>query len=290
MQHAWQTPRAAHVVRQCGTRRIPQRRAPLIGVQRAGGLLFHNAIAMSTAQARLPPLRTGLIWRPMDSVAEFVRRRDPDRYFCTLFAPGGAREALMTLYAFNHELARAAEVTREPGLALIRLQWWREVVQGERRRHEVAEPLGSLLAAGVLPMAPLISMIEAREDVLTGEPLEPAALMRRGPGQMAAAAGAILGASPTEQQRLTGQGAACGLAGVLRNAALAPGRGGWPVAADRETALQMLGAPVKWRRAIVAAALPGVLARRDLGRCHAVAARGLADRLAVMRAAATCVI
>ena len=35
-----------------------------------------------------------------------------------------------TLYAFNHELARAREAVSEPPLALIRLQWWREVVEG----------------------------------------------------------------------------------------------------------------------------------------------------------------
>ena len=75
------------------------------------------------------------------SLADLVRRHDPDRYFCTLFAPAAAREALFTLYAFNHELARAREVTREPGLALIRLQWWREVVEGAVRQHEVARPL-----------------------------------------------------------------------------------------------------------------------------------------------------
>ncbi len=290
MQHAWRTPRAAHVVRQCGTRRIPQRRAPLIRVQRAGGLLFHNAIAMSTARARLPPLRTGLIWRPMDSVAEFVRRCDPDRYFCTLFAPANAREAVMTLYAFNHELARAGEAGREPGLALIRLQWWREVVDGARRRHEVAAPLGALLDAGVLPAAHLASMVEAREDALAEDAPDPVALMRRGPGALAAAAGAVLGASPAEQAALGELGAACGLAGVLRNAAVAPGQGGWRVGADRRTALDMLGVRRRWRRAIVAAALPGVLARRDLARREHVPARGLADRLAVVQAAATCVI
>ena len=35
-----------------------------------------------------------------------------------------------------------------PALALIRLQWWREVVEGVRRRHEVATPLGAALDAG----------------------------------------------------------------------------------------------------------------------------------------------
>ena len=65
------------------------------------------------------------------------------------------RDALLTLYAFNHELARAREVVSEPPLALIRLQWWREVVEGARRRHEVAEPLPAAIEAGALASRPI---------------------------------------------------------------------------------------------------------------------------------------
>src|SRR5579872_4109903 len=97
------------------------------------------------------------------SLAEFVRRHDPDRYLTALFAPPDRREVLFTLYAFNHELARAREVVTEPPLALIRLQWWREVVEGARRRHEVAGPLGEALDAGRLDAGELRAMIEGRE-------------------------------------------------------------------------------------------------------------------------------
>ena len=67
-----------------------------------------------------------------EAIAALVRRHDPDRFLTALFAPPDRRDALLTLYAFNHELARAREVASEPPLALIRLQWWREVVEGER--------------------------------------------------------------------------------------------------------------------------------------------------------------
>jgi phytoene/squalene synthetase len=60
-------------------------------------------------------------------IAKMVRRHDPDRFLTALFAPPDKRDALLTLYAFNHELARAREVASEPHMALIRLQWWREV-------------------------------------------------------------------------------------------------------------------------------------------------------------------
>ena len=68
--------------------------------------------------------------RMNQAIAALVRRHDPDRFLTALFAPPERRDALLTLYAFNHELARAREVVSEPPLALIRLQWWREVVEG----------------------------------------------------------------------------------------------------------------------------------------------------------------
>ena len=58
------------------------------------------------------------------------------------------REGLALLYLFNHELARAREVASEPILALIRLNWWREVVEGQAKHHEIATPLHAALAAG----------------------------------------------------------------------------------------------------------------------------------------------
>src|SRR6185436_14744881 len=96
-------------------------------------------------------------------LAALVRRHDPDRFLTALFAPPEKRDALLALYAFNHELARAREVVSEPPLALIRLQWWREVVEGAERRHPVATPLSVAIAAGELDRADLLAMIDARE-------------------------------------------------------------------------------------------------------------------------------
>jgi phytoene synthase len=256
----------------------------------------------------------------MSDLADLVRQHDPDRYFCTLFAPAARRDALFTLYAFNHELARALEVSREPGLSLIRLQWWREVVEGSAKRHEVATPLAALIAAGEVPVAELLSMIEAREALAGDAPETLAAFMaamEAGPGALAVAAGAILGASPDERAALRAAGAAYGVAGTLRNMPALARLARCPLPDDvlaagglsreqaiadpaaalascgpsmRAAGLAALGAHRRWRRAVVAAALPGVLARRDLRRVEIVLARGAADRLAVMLAAATCML
>jgi phytoene synthase len=251
----------------------------------------------------------------MTPLADLVRLHDPDRYLCTLFAPAARRDALFALYAFNHELARALAVVREPAMALIRLQWWREVVEGQARRHEVATPLAALIESGAVPPALLLSMIEAREDD-AGDP--PTTLhgflagLAAGPGALAAAAGAVLGATDAEQAALRRLGTAYGVAGTLRNLPFLARQGRCPLPVDvlagaglvpeaaiadpaaalaaagpalRAAGLRTAGEPLFWRRAIVAAALPGVLARRDLRRAPA-RERGLGDRLAVLQGAA----
>ena len=80
-----------------------------------------------------------------------VRAADPDRYFSALFAPPAARPWLFALYAFNHEVARVAETVREPMLGAIRLEWWRETVEGAPmgapRNHDVAKGLAALFQA-----------------------------------------------------------------------------------------------------------------------------------------------
>jgi phytoene synthase len=219
-----------------------------------------------------------------------VRRRDPDRFFCALFAPGDRREALFTLYAFNDELARALDLASEPGLALIRLQWWREVVEGAERRHDVAGPLRALLAEGAVPAAPLLDMISAREAEAEGtDATLPAFLTRmpEGPGSLAVAAGLLLGADAAEQARLRELGAAYGVAGTLRNLAAMATRNPCVLPAEmlRQAGLQLLPLPARVRREVLAAALPGVLARLDLRRTVPVINRGVGDKVAVLVAA-----
>jgi phytoene synthase len=235
----------------------------------------------------------------LSPLAEMVRRHDPDRFFCALFAPADRRETLFTLLAFNHELARAQDATSEPGLALIRLHWWREVVDGAARRHEVASPLGAALGAGALPREALLHMIEARERESVGiDTIEDwCDAQTQGPGSLAVAAGLCLGADAQMLPRLRALGAGYGIAGRIRNASVSAGRGLdlLPRAAGEGVSLvlrlaelgrDMLGSAAPVPRAARAAALPAVFARRDLRRVPVVfGRRGVGDRLAVLAAA-----
>ena len=99
--------------------------------------------------------------------AEQVRRYDSDRYATVLFAPERSRAALFSLYAFNIEIAKTREVVTQPMIGQIRLQWWREtldgVFEGAPRRHAVALALAEVARAAELDRRLFDRLIDARE-------------------------------------------------------------------------------------------------------------------------------
>jgi phytoene synthase len=221
-----------------------------------------------------------------------LRHADPDRFFCTLFAPPDKREGLALLYLFNNELARARAVASEPMLALIRLQWWREVVLGERKKHDIATPLSNALEAGWYEAEELEALITARgaeADEIADFPAF-LAYSRGTGGRLARIAGKVLGADSPEVEDL---GTAYAIAGILRaapylarqNRSLLPADGtGVEVLAEHARKLLKVKPP----RIALAAALPAAFARRDLARPHERPhERDVWDRLAVLRAAFT---
>jgi len=159
-------------------------------------------------------------------VGAIVRRHDPDRFLTALFAPAARRDALFVLYAFNHELERAREVASLPPIALIRLRWWREVVEGAERRHEIATPLGAAIRTGLLAPDDLLAMIAAHETE-TEEGLPSIAAWRDvvsgTAGTLGVAAARLLGAGNPEAFRPAG--AAYGAGRRLRDIAADATRG-----------------------------------------------------------------
>jgi phytoene synthase len=107
--------------------------------------------------------------------AELVRQADRDRYLASLFAPAEHRGALHALYAFNVEVARVRDVAREPLPGEIRLQWWTDVLNGERREEATANPVAAALLATIerhgLAPDTLTALIEARRFDLYDEPM-----------------------------------------------------------------------------------------------------------------------
>lgn len=221
-----------------------------------------------------------------------VQKHDPDRFLTALFAPAAAREALFALYAFNHEIARARDLVREPMAAMIRWHWWREVVDGARRRHEVAGPVGEALDGGALRPADLHAIIDGRETEIDGIDTLDAwrgYVLATAGAVAVAAAHALAAVDPATELRVRQLGAAYGAAGLIRAApalarqerALLP-PGGVEVAREEGRAWLRAGSVP---RAIRPAILVAALARRDLARDAHPVPRGLGDKLAVARLA-----
>jgi phytoene synthase len=107
--------------------------------------------------------------------AALVREVDRDRYLATLFAPGERRDGLFALYAFSVEIARIRELAREPMPGEIRLQWWREVLLGERIGEAAAHPVASALMETIsrynLAREPLVALVEAHQFDIYDEPM-----------------------------------------------------------------------------------------------------------------------
>ncbi|MGE4562388.1 MAG: phytoene/squalene synthase family protein [Rhodospirillales bacterium] len=103
-----------------------------------------------------------------------VRRHDYDRYLCALLAPAQAREAVLVLTAFNLELARVCEMVSEPLIGEIRLQWWRDALDGifagAPPAHFVAEPLSEVIRRFALSRDLIESLIDGRATDLDNEP------------------------------------------------------------------------------------------------------------------------
>jgi 15-cis-phytoene synthase len=161
-----------------------------------------------------------------EACARTVRKYDPDRYFSALFAPADKRSFLFALYALNHELAHVAESVREPMIGEIRLQWWRETLEGTRagkpRPHVVARAMAATFAACHLRSELLDAIIEARSFDLNRGPFTDDAsrdaYLDATSGNLMRLASRILGA---EHDALAHEaGLAYGLAGLLRNQAV----------------------------------------------------------------------
>ena len=81
--------------------------------------------------------------------AQLVRDHDFERYAATLFMPPRARRPVLALYAFNTELRRIRDHVSQPLPGEIRLQWWRDLVDGDARGSVEANPIAAELMAAV---------------------------------------------------------------------------------------------------------------------------------------------
>lgn len=153
-----------------------------------------------------------------------VREHDPDRYLSALFAPAQRRPLLFVLYAFNYEIARIAESVREPMMGEIRLQWWREAVEGARsghpRAHDVVLALAHLFERCDAPAALFDALIDARARDAHDETFADIAALEdyadATAGGVMRIAARVLGTGDDHDPLARAAGIAYGLTGLLR--------------------------------------------------------------------------
>jgi phytoene synthase len=159
-----------------------------------------------------------------DDLDAQIRRVDPDRWLASRFVADRALRAdLIALYAFNHELARAAEVASQPLVGEMRLAWWREALDEmfeglPLRKHPAALALAAAVARRNLARTSLEALVDAHLRDLDGWPLgadEALDYIDATAGRLMAVAAALLapGAGPASVRHAA---RAWGLAGLYR--------------------------------------------------------------------------
>lgn len=154
-----------------------------------------------------------------------VRERDRNRFLATLFAPAEKRRHLFALYAFDLEISRIPDAVREPMAGEIRLQWWRDVVAGDRPGEAQANPVAAALLDTLrhhpASTESLCRVIDAREFDLLGSPMATRAALDEylddtfGVTMVAAATVLEPGQDLTEASRAGGR--ASGIVTLLQN-------------------------------------------------------------------------
>lgn len=155
-----------------------------------------------------------------------LRAGDPDRYFATLFAPADKRPHLFALYAFSHEVARVRDSISEPMPGEVRLQWWRDALQGEARGNVRANPVAAALDDTIvrfcLPRQALVDLVDARTFDLYDDPMPTLADLEGYAGETSSAlirlAALVLndGADPGAADAAGHAGVAYAVTGLLR--------------------------------------------------------------------------
>lgn len=120
-----------------------------------------------------------------------LRDTDRDRYLACLLSPEDKRGPLAAIYAFGAELARIRDLVREPLPGEVRLQYWRDLLEGQAHGSSEANPLAAALLTTIdryrLPRATFVAMTEARIFDLYDDPMEDRTALEGYAGETASA-------------------------------------------------------------------------------------------------------
>ncbi|MBB4142299.1 phytoene/squalene synthase family protein [Rhizobium rhizoryzae] len=156
---------------------------------------------------------------PLEICLTSLRDTDRDRYLACLLSPTEKRGFLAALYAFNAETARIRELTKQPLAGEIRLQWWRDLLEGDAKGDAAANPVASGLLKAIevfdLPRQPLLNMLDARIFDLYDDPMPDRSSLEGYAGETASAL-LQLAAMILDREAATGISEIAGHAGVAQ--------------------------------------------------------------------------
>ncbi len=95
-------------------------------------------------------------------------------YYCIRFGTRQSRPELALLFAWRAEIRRIQEHTRDPGVARLKLDWWRREVEASRQgqaRHPLAQALTTPMQLQQLPLQPFLQLLDAAETDVLAQPI-----------------------------------------------------------------------------------------------------------------------
>lgn len=163
-----------------------------------------------------------------------LRSIDREAYIATLFLAAEFRDDVATLWAFNAEIERIRMLVSEPVPGEIRLQWWRDVLVGERAGEGAQHPLANALLAVIdkhqLQATAFDNLLEARIFDLYNDPMPDQATLEGYLGETRSvlfqmSLQILMGEEPENGDAAGHAGVAFGIAQLLRQMALHRSRG-----------------------------------------------------------------
>ncbi|MBI3702126.1 MAG: squalene/phytoene synthase family protein [Afipia sp.] len=107
--------------------------------------------------------------------AQLVRARDFTSYAAALFAPVEFRRGLLALGAFNAEVAQVRDHVTQAIAGEMRLQWWRDVIEGKSAGDAAGNPVASELLRAIerysLSRETLVRLIDAHVFDVYDDPM-----------------------------------------------------------------------------------------------------------------------
>jgi phytoene synthase len=146
-------------------------------------------------------------------------------YYSVHFSSPLLRDSLALLYAWHAEMRAVPLACSDPGVARLKLQWWREELErayGGTAQHPLLQALTGVIRQQELPAAPFLAMIDAAEaQVLREIPNDLAQLDRQGEQDQGALFELLARChgmhSPQPLERLRRHGAHCTQVYLLRD-------------------------------------------------------------------------